>query len=95
MVFQLHRGDLVALVGCSDGRPPQEEPLLRGTVAALEGLWLRPVESPVLYRRRGTASGLPEERAEAFSAWLTELAAGGVAAQVCGESFQAVPRTQV
>ena len=38
---------------------------------------------------------LPEERAEAFSAWLTELAAGGVAAQVCGESFQAVPRTQV
>ena len=34
MVFQLHRGDLVALVGCSDGRPPQEEPLLRGTVAA-------------------------------------------------------------
>jgi len=24
---------------------------------------------------------------------LTELAAGGVAAQVCGESFQAVPRT--
>ena len=38
---------------------------------------------------------LPEERAEAFSARLTELAAGGVAAQVCGESFQAVPRTQV
>ena len=36
---------------------------------------------------------LPEERAEAFSARLTELAAGGVAAQVCGESFQAVPRT--
>ena len=68
MVFQLHRGDLVALVGCSDGRPPQEEPLLRGTVAALEGLGLRPVESPVLYRRRGTASGLPEERAEALMA---------------------------
>ena len=38
---------------------------------------------------------LPEERAEAFSARLTELAAGGVAAQVCGESFQAVPGTQV
>lgn len=38
---------------------------------------------------------LPEERAEAFSARLTELAAGVVAAQVCGESFQAVPRTQV
>ena len=38
---------------------------------------------------------LPEERAEAFSARLTELAAGGVAAQGCGESFQAVPRTQV
>ena len=35
---------------------------------------------------------LPEERAEAFSARLTELTAGGVPCTCSGESFRAVPR---
>ena len=35
---------------------------------------------------------LPEERAEVFSARLTELTAGGVPCTCSGESFRAVPR---
>ena len=34
---------------------------------------------------------LPEEQAEAFSARMTELTAGGTAVQILGEAFKAVP----
>ena len=34
---------------------------------------------------------LPEERAEAFAARMTELTAGGTAVQILGEAFRAVP----
>ena len=36
---------------------------------------------------------LPEEQAEPFSAWFTELTAGGPPPQVCGEAFRAAPCT--
>ena len=84
------RGKKVVL---ASGRPTQGVvPLARELELEAHGGVLGEVE----YAADVTVHALlPEERAEAFSARLTELAAGGVAAQVCGESFQAVPRTQV
>ena len=74
---------------------PAPTPSLSGSswswrpTAGCWGRWSTPPTS------RCTPCLAPRSGAEAFSARLTELAAGVVAAQVCGESFQAVPRTQV
>lgn len=69
----LHAGDTVALVGCSDGRPEQERPLLEALTTALEFMDFRVVSSPYLYAKDGTPfSAPPRQRAEALSALFAD-----------------------
>ena len=72
----LQAGSRVAIVGCSDGRPAGELPLLERLYALLRDLGLEPALSPCLHAGGGTAS--PRLRARALEAAFADSSIGAV-----------------
>ena len=69
----LRPGDKVGIVGCSDGRPEKERPLMRRLMETLRAMDLEPVCSPYLYAREGKPfSATPCQRARALTELLTD-----------------------
>lgn len=88
----LHAGETVALVGCSDGRPEKERPLLEALTAALEAMGLQVVWSPCLYANGGTPfSAPPRLRAEALHGLFTDPAVAAIFDVSGGDGASALP----
>ena len=59
-------GDKIAIVGCSNGRPPESREVIRQLKNVLEEMGLRPVFGEYLYAGRSVVSGTGAQRAGAL-----------------------------
>ena len=59
-------GDKIAIVGCSNGRPPESREAIRQLKNVLEEMGLRPVFGEYLYAGRSVVSGTGAQRAGAL-----------------------------
>ena len=59
-------GDNIAIVGCSNGRPPESREAIRQLKNVLEEMGLRPVFGEYLYAGRSVVSGTGAQRAGAL-----------------------------
>jgi muramoyltetrapeptide carboxypeptidase LdcA involved in peptidoglycan recycling len=88
--MQLHPGDKVGLVCCSDGHPPQRKETNTALHRVLESFGLVPIWSPLIYAKKSVFSGSGKERAEIVNAFyrnpdiraIFDLSGGNVGNQV-------------
>ncbi len=62
----MNLGDKIAIVGCSNGRPPESREAIRQLKNVLEEMGLRPVFGEYLYAGRSVVSGTGAQRAGAL-----------------------------